>query len=205
VPTLEAILIPPETVAEKVDFAAIFGNGRPVEMEIGCGKGGFILRMARSHPERNFFGIEWARAFCTYCADRLARWGAHNARMVRTDARMLILHRIAPASLTAIHAYHPDPWPKKRHHKRRLFTPEFVEAAVRALIPGGRWAIQTDHAEYFEIIRGLTVSRPELELIPFDDPGYGTSADRTETNFETKYLREGRTIYRLAYRRRGTT
>lgn len=189
---------------EPYDFAALFGNARPVELEIGCGKGGFLLRQAKSHPERNYFGIEWANEFFKYAADRMARWGVTNARVARTDAREFVIRRVRPRSLAALHLYHPDPWPKKRHHKRRLFTSEFVGAAVQSLVPGGRWAIQTDHAEYFDIIRELTSVRPELEPVEFDDPDFGTVGERTETNFETKYLKEGRAIYRLAYRRRAT-
>lgn len=200
--SIEEIAVDVEAIEGPIDFAALFGNERPVEMEIGCGKGGFLLRQARGHPERNYFGIEWANEFYKYAADRMARWGVTNVRMARTDARHLIIHRVPAASLSGLHVYHPDPWPKKRHHKRRLFTPEFVEAAVRALRPGARWAIQTDHAEYFEIIRELTSSRPELELVAFSDPEFGATGEQTETNFEVKYVREGRTIHRLAFRRR---
>jgi len=186
---------------EPFDFAALFGNSRPVELEIGCGKGGFLLRQAKAHIERNYFGIEWANEFFKYAADRMARWGLANVRVARTDARDFVIRRVRRKSLAALHVYHPDPWPKKRHHKRRLFSAEFIAAAVAALAPGGRWAIQTDHAEYFEIIRGLTSARPELEPVAFDDPEFGTVGERTETNFETKYLKEGRAIYRLAFRR----
>lgn len=200
--SIEEITVDVEAIEGAIDFAALFGNERPVEMEIGCGKGGFLLRQARGHPERNYFGIEWANEFYRYSADRMARWGVANVRMTRTDARHLMIHRVRAATLSALHVYHPDPWPKKRHHKRRLFNPEFVEAAVRALRSGARWAIQTDHAEYFEIIRGLTLQRTELESVEFDDPEHGAVGERTETNFEVKYVREGRPIHRLAFRRR---
>lgn len=199
---IDEITVDVEAFEGAIDFAALFGNDRPVEMEIGCGKGGFLLRQAKAHPERNYFGIEWANEFYRYSADRMARWGVTNVRMTRTDARHLMIHRVPAETLSALHVYHPDPWPKKRHHKRRLFTPEFVEAAVRALRSGGRWAIQTDHAEYFDVIRGLTTLRSELEAIAFDDADFGTEGERTETNFEVKYVREGRPIYRLAFRRR---
>ncbi len=201
VAVLEDILVPPPGVGEVLDWAVVFGNDGPVEMEIGCGKGGFLLRQARAHPDRNYVGIEWAKKYCRLAADRMVRWGVGNVRLLWTDARNLMLYHVPPSSLAALHVYHPDPWPKKRHHKRRLFQTDFVAAACRALRPGARWAIQTDHADYFEIIRDLTAGRPELEAIPYDDPDFGTIEERTETNFEIKYLREGRTIHRLAYRR----
>lgn len=196
-----AIALPPETFAGPADPRTVFGNDYPIEMEIGCGKGGFLLRQAQAHPERNYIGVEYANKYYRFAADRMARWGLTNVRVVRTDAKVLVMHRLAAACLSALHVYHPDPWPKKRHHKRRLIVPEFAEAAVRVLEVGGRWAIQTDHAEYFDQIKAVVAARPELAPIPFDDAEFGTVDERTETNYETKYLREGRPIYRLAVRR----
>lgn len=198
---LADIVVEPPGIGEVLDVPGLFGQRRPIEMEIGCGKGGFLLRQAREHPDRNYLGIEWANKYYLYAADRFRRWGLTNVRIIRTDARHLVVHQFPARVLSALHVYHPDPWPKKRHHKRRLFTPEFVDAAVRALLPGARWAVQSDHAEYFEIIAALLRARPELEPVDFDDPDYGTVEDRTETNFEVKYLREGRTIHRLAVRK----
>ena len=120
---------------------------------------------------------------------------------MRTDARHFVMHRLAAGSLDALHIYHPDPWPKKRHHKRRLIQPAFVAAAVAALKPGGRLAIQTDHADYFEHIREVMASADGIEAAHWADPAYGTVGDAIRTNFEIKYEREGRTFYRLAFRR----
>lgn len=186
------------------DFSwrCIFGNDHPVEVEIGMGKGTFLLRRARGLPERNFLGIEWANEFYRYAVDRMQRWKMTNVRIVRTDASLFIRNHCPPASIAVLHIYHPDPWPKKRHHKRRLFQRPFVDAAVRCLSPGGRLAVQTDHAEYFEIIQGLLRETAGLEEVPFDDGEFGVEDARLGTNFEVKYLREGRSIYRLALRRR---
>ena len=184
-----------------MSWSELFSRDAPVELEIGSGKGGFLLDQARIHPERNYFGVEWANKYFRYAADRMRRWGMTNVRLIRTDASYLVGQKLPPASLGALHIYHPDPWPKKRHHKRRLFKPEFVEAAVRALRPGARWAIQTDHAEYFQTICSLLTDRPDLEPADFADPEYGAPDARTETNFEVKYLREGRDIHRLALRK----
>lgn len=201
-PTIDDITFNAESLAGPIDFAEVFGDAGPVELEIGSGKGGFLLAAARAHPERRYFGIEWANEYYKYTADRMARWGVTNVRVARTDGRHFVIHRVPPESLAALHVYHPDPWPKKRHHKRRLINAEFVEAAVRALTRDGRWLIQTDHADYFDVIRGLVAARPELEAIAFasEDPAEGESGP--QTNFEVKYRREGRSIHRLAFRRR---
>ncbi len=190
---------------DQLDWARLFGNRNPVEVELGPGKAGFLLRQAQAHPERNFLGIEWANKFFRYAADRLRRWGTQNARMVRADASHFIRLQCPRGSLDALHVYHPDPWPKKRHHKRRLFQKPFVDAAVAGLVPGGRWAVQTDHAEYFEVIRKLLREHPELAEVDFDDPEFGIAAGSVETNFEIKYLREGREMYRMAVVRRKQT
>jgi len=189
---------------ELTDFTwkVLFGDERPVEVEIGTGKAGFLLRRARARPERNFLGIEWANEFYRFAADRLTRWGVPNVRMLRTDVSHFIRAVCPRASLTALHVYHPDPWPKRRHQKRRLFQPAFVNAAVECLVPGGHWAVQTAHAEYFEVIRGLLLSHPGLREPPFDAPEFGVEAARVATNFEIKYLREGRRLYQLAVKRR---
>ncbi len=182
-----------------IRFAEVFGNERPVELEIGCGKGGFLLRQARENPHRNYFGIEWANKYYRYASDRIVRWGVQNVRLMRTDARYFMIHQVPSESLAALHIYHPDPWPKKRHHKRRLFQPEFVAAAVRSLQPGAKWAIQTDHAEYFGLICALLRARPELRPVDFAVDGSSDCQRAPETNYEVKYQREGRKIFRLVF------
>ncbi len=200
--SIDDIAIDPASLPERTDLRELFPGHGPIELEVGIGKGTFLLRQAQAHPERNYLGIEWANAFYQYAADRMARWGVTNVRVMRTDAKHFVCHRLADACLSAMHIYHPDPWPKKRHHKRRLIQKDFVDAAVRVLSPGARLAIQTDHAEYFEQIRALTTTRPELEQIAFEDAEYGAVEGGVKTNFEVKYQREGRTFYRLAFRRR---
>ncbi len=203
------IAVPQELL---VDFTwrRLFGDDRPVELEIGSGKAGFLLRRALQNPDRNLLGIEWANEFYKYAVDRMQRWDVANVCMLRTDAAHFVRVICPRNSLAALHVYHPDPWPKKRHHKRRLLQPLFVDAAAQCLLPGARWAVQTDHAEYFEVIRPLLLSHPLLEEIPFDDPAYGvTSADDATagvaTNFEIKYRREGRAIHQIAVRRRSAS
>lgn len=187
---------------EGFSWGRCFGNVRPVELEIGVGKGGFLLRRARALPERNLLGIEWANKFYKFAVDRMERWRIPNVRILRTDASHFMRVVCPETSLAALHIYHPDPWPKKRHHKRRLFQKPFVDAAVVRLAVGGRLTAQTDHAEYFETIAALLSGHPRLEIVAFDDPELGVETAGVGTNFEIKYLREGREIFQIAARKK---
>lgn len=198
--TLNAITVDLEALPERSDLRDLFPQAGPIELEIGSGKGTFLLRQARAHLDRNYLGIEWANKFYKYAADRMRRWGLTNVRMLRTDARDFVMQRLAMDSLDALHIYHPDPWPKKRHHRRRLIQADFVDAAIRAMKNGARLAIQTDHAGYFEQISEVTRSFPQLEEIAWADERYGIVGEDIKTNFEIKYEREGRDFYRLAFR-----
>ena len=197
-PTVENIVLPPPGPGEVLNWRKVFGDDRPVELEIGSGKGGFLLDRAKAYPGRGFLGVEWANQFFRFAADRMARWGVTNVRLMRTDGGYLVTHHLPPESLTLLHIYHPDPWPKTRHHKKRLIQIGFVKAAANTMAPGGRLAIQTDHADYFEHIRQVVREEPRLAEVPFDVLEVAVVDGRVGTNFETKYLREGRRIYQLA-------
>ena len=199
--TIDDIIVQPPEPGQILDFKALFGQDLPLEMEIGTGKGGFLLNRARSIPERLFFGMEWANKYFRYATDRMARWGVTNVRLMRVDAGHLVMHHLPPEAITILHIYHPDPWPKKRHHKRRLIQPAFISAATDALVPGGRIAIQTDHEEYFQQIRETVGQEKRLIMVPFDIPEAGIINGRVKSNFEIKYLRDGRSIYQIAWQK----
>ena len=185
-----------------VDLRAIFGNARPVEVEIGSGKGTFLLARAAARPELNFLGIEWARAYCHYTADRVRRASLTNVRMLRADAKHFFRGCLADASVWRLHVYFPDPWPKRRHHRRRLIQPDFVEQARRTLKVGGQLIVVTDHAGYFEQIRRVLGDAPGFARIGF--PKMTGGADElVGTNFERKYIAQGRAFYSIALLRYG--
>jgi len=197
--TVDSIMVEPPLDGEIVEPMSWFDAPGPFELEIGCGKGGFLLARARVNPDARLLGVEWANKFYKFAADRMARRGVENVRVMRTDARWLVQNHLPDASLNVLHLYHPDPWPKKRHHKRRLVQHDFAAAVARVLKPDGRWYIQTDHAGYFEWIGEIVDAQPALERIDWDESVAGDDAEWSGTNFEMKYLREGRSIYRLAY------
>jgi len=194
---VEPVGLEVDKLPKPLSFPELFGNDHPVEIEIGTGKGTFLLEAAKAHSEINYLGIEWARWYWRYASDRLRRHACLNARTVRAEAVFFLQEFIPPATISVLHIYFPDPWPKKRHHKRRLIQPPFMELVERILIPGGRVQIVTDHQDYFEQIESV-VKGSKLKIIDYNRPGSAAEGEFVGTNFERKYKREGRPFYALA-------
>jgi tRNA (guanine-N7-)-methyltransferase len=127
----------------------LFGNAHPVELEVGFGKGTFLVEIAPQHPEKNYLGIEIDRGLQLYVANRLAKRQLTNVRVAAGDAGRLV-EQLSPHSLSAVHVYFPDPWWKKRHHKRRVLNEPFLRDVHRTLIVGGKLHFWTDVKEYFD-------------------------------------------------------
>jgi tRNA (guanine-N7-)-methyltransferase len=180
------------------DWRTAFGNERPVELEVGFGKGLFLLTAAQAHPDVNFVGVEIVRKYQLYAATRLAKRGLTNVRVACADVR-LFLPRIPASSLQAVHVYFPDPWWKKRHHKRRVFTAEFVAECIRVLRLGGRLHAVTDVAEYAEVMSALLAERADLQPLPPPLENSPTHDLDYLTNFERKFRKQGKPIYRMTY------
>jgi tRNA (guanine-N7-)-methyltransferase len=194
---VEPIALDVDALPRPVDWREVFGNDHPVEIEIGMGKGTFITEQARARPEVNFLGIEWARWYWRYASDRLRRHGCLNARTVRAEAGFFISEVIPDKSVSVLHIYFPDPWPKKRHNKRRLIQEPFVNQVERILVPRGRLQVVTDHQDYFEQMEQV-VSQSRLRIMEYNRPGSAGEGEFVGTNFERKYRREGRPFYALA-------
>ncbi|MCS7017107.1 MAG: tRNA (guanosine(46)-N7)-methyltransferase TrmB [Gemmatales bacterium] len=191
-PYLVSLPEPPQTL----DFVAIFGNAHPVELEVGFGKGGFLLQCALHYPQINFVGIEIEKALVLYVATRLAKRGLPNVRLIHGDARRILPSYFADQSLQAVHVYFPDPWWKRRHHKRRLFQQDFVGQCERILCPGGRLLMASDVAEYFEVMKGLVRTHTQLQETTCPEP---PADQQWLTNFERKALQQGRSVFRATY------
>src|SRR3954471_6866980 len=195
---VEPIGLDVETLPKPLNWADVFGNDHPVELEIGMGKGTFLTEQAKARPEVNFFGVEWARFFWRYASDRLRRNGCTNARTVRAEASFFLTEFVPPESISVLHIYFPDPWPKARHHKRRLIQPKFMPLVHRVLVPGGRLQVVTDHQGYWEENIEPTVRAAGLPVIDSNRPGSAAEGEFVGTNFERKYRREGRPFYAIA-------
>ncbi len=191
----------PEVFAEGFDWSSIFSDGGPVEVEIGIGKGRFLLGAAERRPETNHLGIEWANKYLRVAEARAVRRGITNVRFVRDDAKELI-RRFPPSSVTACYVFYPDPWPKKRHHKRRFVQLETLDQLARTLLPDGTLHIATDHADYWGVIEPHVDRHREFErMAEFGGADFPAPIDEPLTNFEAKYLTQGRSRFRGSWRR----
>ena len=182
--------------AGPVDLVSLFGRAAPVELEIGTGKGRFLLESAAAHPERSWLGLEIETEYCVLARLRAARRGLSNVRIEPLDGREFVIRRVAPASLAGLHVYFPDPWPKRRHQKRRIFRPELLALARRALVPGGELRVATDHAEYGEAIRRLLAEHAHL-FTPLPWPA--DEGAPLPTNYALKWQRLGRPLWWARY------
>ncbi len=183
---------------DQVRWDRFFENSGPVEVEIGCGKGRFIINSAMAYPHINYIGIERALRYFRIMKERVVRRELANVRLLRDDAEYFVERFIPDGAVSAYHVYFPDPWPKKRHRKRRLFNPRFIEEIVRTLAAGGTLDFATDYVEYYEEILDLLEASGRLDALEVI-PERVRELGRDLTNFETKYTAEGRAIHRRAY------
>ncbi len=185
---------------EPLDFAAAFGRVAPVILEIGFGMGETTAAIAAAHPERDFLGLEVHGPGVGALLNRVDAAGLTNVRVIQHDAVDVVAHMIPPASLAGIHVYFPDPWPKKRHHKRRLLQPSFVHALAQRLAPGGYLHAATDWDDYAQEILATLSAEPMLaNTVPDFAP---RPAWRPLTKFEARGLQLGHGVRDLVFRRR---
>ena len=173
---------------EAFDWNQLFGNFRPVEIEIGCGRGMFIIKSALENPEINFLGIEKSARFFRMFKERVAKSGAENIRLIRAEAGYLIKKFVPAHSVKAVHVYFPDPWPKRKHEKRRIWGEAFVKEILRVLEPGGHIYVASDVRAYFLTIQATLSRMAALEQvrIPRSWP---------ITGYARKYLAVGRPLF----------
>src|SRR5205807_794020 len=167
----------------ELEWSDLFANDHAVEIEIGSGKGAFLLAHARAHAERNFVGVENQPRWVHWIEQRLARAPLANVRVVCADASIVIGHFVRDSSVAAYHVLFPDPWWKRRHHKRRLLQSDFAAHLFRTLEAGGVLHVATDVGERFGEMRAELAGQP-FDVATCDEP---TPAGRALSNFERKY------------------
>ncbi|HVR37784.1 MAG TPA: tRNA (guanosine(46)-N7)-methyltransferase TrmB [Thermoanaerobaculia bacterium] len=192
-PSDDLAINPRDTDFAPLDFRELFGNDHPVILEIGSGKGRFLISTAMERPDVNLLGIEKALHYHRVIRERVRKRGLTNIRLVNHDAFLVLQKMIADASIAEVHIYFPDPWPRKKEQKRRIIRAEVLDEIRRVLVPGGCGVYVTDHREYFEVAAPLIAQhfRSETRVPGPDDP--------PRTNYEAKYRAEGREIYEVRF------
>ena len=187
--------------AQRLDLPTLFARPAPVVLEIGFGNGAQLLHAAVIEPVRNFIGIEVHRPGVGRLMNGLAEANVDNIRISNHDAVEVIEHQLASESLDEVRIYFPDPWPKKRHHKRRLIQPEFIELLATRVRPGGLLHLATDWAEYaehmLEVVDSSNQWRNRAGLGAYSE----TPAWRINTHFEKRGVRLGHGVWDLVHER----
>ncbi len=200
--TFEDIAIDYPNTLEIMELDKLFSRPAPLHIEVGSGKGTFILNESRLYPDQNYLGIEWASKYYRHAVDRISRWGVENVRLLRTDAAVFLQHNVADEVVDIFHVYFPDPWPKKRHHKRRFINVANIKQLHRCLKNQGQVRMATDHADYYQVMHDLFTEHEDVtklfKTIEYFSAESAEDGESVGSNFERKYRKEGRKINTLA-------
>lgn len=184
-----------------IDLPAVFGRTAPVVVEIGFGDGEALFTSAVNHPEIDHLGIEVHEPGIGHLLVLLERAGLANVRLVARDAVEVLGTRLAPSSIDVVRIFFPDPWPKKRHHKRRLVQRPFVDVLAHVLKPGGGLHFATDWVGYAEHIEAVMADCVAFREIPAPEAASDPALSRPSTKFERRGRRKGHEVRDLRYRR----
>lgn len=197
-PAPASLFYRPPNWLDPFEWRAVFDNDRPVEVDIGAGKGSFLLWAAATRPDHNFLGIERLLVRLRKVEKKARRQELTNIRLLRLEASYLIGKLIPAASVAVYHLYFPDPWPKRRHVHHRLFNASFAADLLRTLQPGGVVNVATDHEEYFQQVQ--SVLRPVVE---FQSVPVVVLPVEAQTDFEREFLAAGKPIHRGRWVKQG--
>lgn len=187
-------LLPITNLIDPLDWTLVFPKQAPIELDLGCGDGGFLVEYALLHPEHNFLGVERLMGRINKIIRKRERLGLENIKVSRIESAYFLKYLVKPGSLHAIHLYFPDPWPKRRHEKYRLVQADFVRSCRKSLSPEGAVYLRTDHPEYFEQMREAFAAEPAL--VPIQTPEELSSV---QTDFEKQWLAQGLKTHYAAY------
>ena len=187
----------PADYFRRLERTEICRDGRPLEVDLGCGDGSFLIELARHHPERDFLGVERLLGRVRKVCRKATRQQLANARVLRLDSRYVTEWLLPEAAVFRLHLLFPDPWPKVRHHRRRLIQLEFLAAVRRALVPGGEFLFMTDHEEYFRWAEEKVAAFGGFERLAWEEETFF----HPKTDFQQLWESEGKAIWRLRCRR----
>jgi tRNA (guanine-N7-)-methyltransferase len=192
----ESLLVTLTSILQRLEPGGLFPHAQPLEAELGCGDGTFLLEYAQRYPQRNFIGVERLLGRLKKIDRQGRRRGLTNLRGVRIEAGYFLEFLLPPHSVTAIHVYFPDPWPKRRHQKNRLVNERFPELCHRALVPGGAVHLRTDHGGYFDQMRAVFEAGPLFSAVATPAELGGVLTD-----FEREFVARGVATRRASYGR----
>jgi len=176
----------------------MFAGDRPLEMEIGAGKGRFLMERAMAHPERDFIAVDYIWKYLKIGWERVEKRGLDNVLYFKAEAGEVVRNLVPDESVSVFHIYFPDPWHKRRHHKRRLLTPDFFLLLHQRLVPGGLLEIATDNFDYLIAFKAALIEAGEVLWSRTRETRNARILDPDfRTNFEMKYAAEGRDLYYL--------
>ena len=201
IPITSPHFLPSEMLTVRPDWQQMFGNPNPLALEIGCGTGDFVTQMAKLHPDWNFIAVDYYNKGCLKTCKRIDKAELENVRVAREEALAFLERCIPRDSLRAVIINCPDPWPKKRHRKRRLVNPGFVNYLSGFMQPGADFFFATDFDDY-----GLDVARLMAEMEGFEnilapDPYRHELEGYPLSKYMLKFIREGKRIYFVHYRK----
>jgi tRNA (guanine-N7-)-methyltransferase len=184
----------PETYLAPLDLLAIFGHAAPLHVDLGCGAGDFLCELARKYPQRNFLGVDKMAGRVAKASRKAA--ALENVRVLNVESSYAVRYLLPEASVETFYLLFPDPWPKRRHHRRRIVSDQFLDSIERALEPAGLLHIATDQGDYFQQIERAALNDCRFDKIDIDefDP-------LPQTKFERRFREQGAPIYQLALRK----
>lgn len=195
-PAMAGELVPADYF-RRLERSELCRDGRPLEVDLGCGDGTFLLEMARHYPERDFLGVERLLGRVRKVCRKLTRNHLSNGRVLRLESRYTVEWLLPEASVSRMHLLCPDPWPKLRHHRRRLVQVEFLEAVKRVLQPGGEFLFMTDHQEYFDWAAAMVAEWGGLQCLEWPAEAFFYP----KTDFQQQWEGEGKAMWRLRCRK----
>lgn len=178
----------------------IFGNDHPLEIDLGCGDGTFLIEMAKRFPERNFIGIERLLGRVRGVCRKIDHLGLGNVKLLRLESQYTLEWLLAPQSVSRLHLLCPDPWPKIRHHKRRLVQEPFLKALHQVLIPDGEFLFKTDHPGYFDWVCEEMEAFKKFTPLAWPEAPEPDALFYPKTDFQVHWEAQGKPIHRLRFK-----
>ena len=188
------VIIRPAGIDALLPVDTLFDPARPLELDCGCGKGRFLLARASAHPDVQFLGVDRMLARIRKLDRKILRAGLSNVRLLRMEAFYSLQQLLPPHRLHTVYLFFPDPWPKRRHHHRRLFSPEFMDVLWSRLETGGTVQVATDHLDYFAGIRKCLSADARFTEVP-----HLVRSEAEQTDFELIFRGQGLPIGECAF------